>query len=76
ASRQIITRVVKRRERDGLLPMLAPILASGMAYLFYAFYTPTFASLREAIAVKTVTGPTLDWYEESVRYYYLMLETE
>ncbi|KXO92849.1 arabinosyltransferase domain-containing protein [Tsukamurella pulmonis] len=76
ASRQIITRIVKRRKRDGLLPLIAPILASGMAYLFYAFFTPTAASLREAITVKGITGPTLDWYEESVRYYYLMLETE
>ena len=76
ASRQIITRIVKRRGRDGLLPLIAPILASGMAYLFYAFFTPTAAALREAITVKGVTGPTLDWYEEGVRYYYLMLETE
>lgn len=76
ASRQIFTRIVKRRKRDGLLPLIAPILASGMAYLFYAFYTPTFAALREAISVKAVTGPTLEWYEEGVRYYYLMLETE
>ncbi|GAB3135513.1 arabinosyltransferase domain-containing protein [Tsukamurella serpentis] len=76
ASRQIITRIVKRRRRDGLLPVLAPILASGMAYLFYAFYTPTAAALLEAITVKGVTGPTLNWYEEGVRYYYLMLETE
>ncbi|BDH59713.1 hypothetical protein MTP03_46520 [Tsukamurella sp. PLM1] len=76
ASRQIVTRIVKRRKRDGLLPLIAPILASGMAYLFYAFYTPTAAALREAITVKGVTGPTLDWYEEGVRYYYLMLETE
>ncbi|GAA1006677.1 arabinosyltransferase domain-containing protein [Nocardiopsis tropica] len=76
ASRQIVTRVIKRRKRDGLLPLIAPILASGMAYLFYAFFTPTFAALREAIDVKKVTGPTLEWYEEGVRYYYLMLETE
>lgn len=76
ASRQIVTRIVKRRKRDGLLPLIAPILASGMAYLFYAFYTPTAAALMEAISVKGVTGPTLDWYEEGVRYYYLMLETE
>ncbi|TWS23941.1 arabinosyltransferase [Tsukamurella sputi] len=76
ASRQIITRIVKRRGRDGLLPLIAPILASGMAYLFYAFFTPTAAALREAITVKGVTGPTLEWYEEGVRYYYLMLETE
>ncbi|GAA1074759.1 arabinosyltransferase domain-containing protein [Tsukamurella spumae] len=76
ASRQIVTRIVKRRGRDGLLPLVAPILASGTAYLFYAFFSPTFASLREAIAVKGVTGPTLQWYEEGVRYYYLMLETE
>ncbi|KXP13971.1 arabinosyltransferase domain-containing protein [Tsukamurella pseudospumae] len=76
ASRQIVTRIVKRRKRDGLLPLVAPILASGTAYLFYAFFSPTFASLREAITVKGVTGPTLQWYEEGVRYYYLMLETE
>ncbi|WP_019201653.1 arabinosyltransferase domain-containing protein [Tsukamurella sp. 1534] len=76
ASRQIVTRIVKRRKRDGLLPLVAPILASGMAYLFYASFTPSFAALREAIKVKGITGPTLDWYEEGVRYYYLMLETE
>ncbi|MFC7754989.1 arabinosyltransferase domain-containing protein [Tsukamurella soli] len=75
ASRQIITRIVKRRRRDGLLPMIAPLLAAGASYLFYAFYTITLGATREALRVKTVTGPTLAWYEEGVRYYYLMIDT-
>ncbi|MGU3436089.1 arabinosyltransferase domain-containing protein [Actinomycetes bacterium M1A6_2h] len=74
-SRQIVTRIVKRRRRDGLIPMLAPILAAGTAYLYYAFFTLTFAGSVEALKVKTVTGPTLEWFEEGVRYYYLMLDT-
>jgi arabinosyltransferase B len=75
ASRQIVTRILKRRKRDGLLPLVAPILASGTAYLFYAFYTPSLAAILEAVKVKNVTGPTLAWYEEGVRYYYLMIDT-
>ncbi|MDF0531529.1 arabinosyltransferase domain-containing protein [Tsukamurella sp. 8F] len=75
ASRQIITRIVKRRKRDGLVALVAPLLAAGASYLFYAFYTLTLGATREALSVKTVTGPTLEWYEEGVRYYYLMIDT-
>lgn len=75
ASRQIVTRILKRRKRDGLLPLVAPIAAAGASYLFYAFYSPSLASLQEAVRVKSITGPVLEWYEEGVRYYYLMIDT-
>ncbi|MFW0786232.1 arabinosyltransferase domain-containing protein [Gordonia sp. CPCC 206044] len=73
--RPIIKALVTRRTRDGLLPMLAPILAAGTAVLFQIFADQPLMPLLVGNQVATDVGPTLEWWQEPVRYYYLILPT-
>ncbi|NLG48442.1 arabinosyltransferase domain-containing protein [Gordonia sp. (in: high G+C Gram-positive bacteria)] len=73
--RGVVKGIVGRRHRDGLLPMIAPIMAAGTAVLFMIFYAQALAPLLEGNKVATEVGPTEQWWQEPVRYYFLMLQT-
>ncbi|MEO9329217.1 arabinosyltransferase domain-containing protein [Gordonia aurantiaca] len=73
--RPIVKTVVSRRSRDGLLPMLAPILAAGTAVLYQIFFDQPLAPLIAGNKVASDVGPTLEWWQEPIRYYYLILPT-
>ncbi len=73
--RPLITRLTRRRRRDGLLPLVAPILAAGTAVLFEIFADNTLSGIITASKVSSAVGPTLEWWQEPVRFYYLMLPT-
>ncbi|MFZ2509634.1 MAG: arabinosyltransferase domain-containing protein [Gordonia sp. (in: high G+C Gram-positive bacteria)] len=73
--RPVVRSIVARRSRDGLLPMIAPILAGGTSVLFLVFYWQPLQPLLEGSAVATEVGPTQEWWQEPVRYYYLILQT-
>ncbi|GAB18782.1 putative arabinosyltransferase [Gordonia effusa NBRC 100432] len=73
--RPIIKTIVSRRKRDGLLPMLAPIAAAGFAVLYQIGADQSVMPLVDAYKVAADVGPTLEWWEEPVRYYYLILPT-
>ncbi|NED69914.1 arabinosyltransferase, partial [Streptomyces sp. SID10244] len=73
--RPVVKTLVTRRKRDGLLPMLAPVLAAGTAVLYQIFYDQPLMPLIVGNKVATDVGPTLEWWQEPVRYYYLILPT-
>ncbi|RPA12382.1 arabinosyltransferase [Gordonia sp. OPL2] len=73
--RPIVKTLVSRRGRDGLLPMLAPVLAAGTAVLYQIFYDQPLMPLIVGNKVASDVGPTLEWWQEPVRYYYLILPT-
>ncbi|WP_298443952.1 arabinosyltransferase domain-containing protein [Gordonia sp. (in: high G+C Gram-positive bacteria)] len=73
--RPVVRGIVSRRTRDGLLPLLAPLLAAGTAVLFAIFYWQPLMPLIEGSTVASDVGPTLEWWQEPVRYYYLILQT-
>ena len=73
--RPLLKRLMIRRRRDGLWPILVPILASGLVVLYEIFADQTLASIREAIRVNSAVGPTNKWWEEGMRYYMLMNPT-
>ncbi|TYQ02108.1 UNVERIFIED_ORG: arabinosyltransferase B [Gordonia westfalica J30] len=73
--RPIVKTLVSRRRRDGLLPMLAPILAAGTAVLYQIFFDQPLAPLIAGNKVASDVGPTLEWWQEPIRYYYLILPT-
>ncbi|MFM9378953.1 arabinosyltransferase domain-containing protein [Gordonia sp. VNK21] len=73
--RPVVRGIVARRERDGLLPMLAPILAAGTSVLFVIFYAHPLRPLIEGSMVASEVGPTQEWWQEPIRYYYLVLQT-
>ncbi|GEE00314.1 putative arabinosyltransferase B [Gordonia spumicola] len=71
----LVTRLRARRARDGWLPMLVPLLASGVAVLYEIFADQTLASIMEGVRVQGVVGPTNKWWNEGMRYYVLLNPT-
>lgn len=73
--RPIVKTLVSRRKRDGWLAMLAPIAAAGLAVLYEIGADQSLMPLLDAYKVSAAVGPTLEWWEEPIRYYYLILPT-
>ncbi|MGE2716012.1 arabinosyltransferase domain-containing protein [Mycolicibacterium litorale] len=70
-----VARVVSaRRAADGLLPSLAPLLAAVSLVFVLIFRDQTLATVAESVRIKYVVGPTLPWYQEFLRYYFLTVE--
>ncbi|GAA3549435.1 arabinosyltransferase domain-containing protein [Amycolatopsis ultiminotia] len=63
-----LLKLVRQRSGDGWLPMLAPIVASGLLVLVVVFADQTFATVTEATRIRTAVGPNLSWFQELVRY--------
>ncbi|MDL9937657.1 arabinosyltransferase domain-containing protein [Gordonia sp. ABSL1-1] len=75
ALRPLVKRLRIRARRDGLLPLLIPVLAAGMAVLFEIFADQPLAAIREGITVQGIVGPTNKWWTEGMRYYILLNPT-
>jgi len=74
--RPMVRTVVVRGRRIGShLALLAPVLAAGTMVLISVFGVQSLASVLEAIRVRGEIGPNHSWFEEFVRYYYLMQPT-
>ncbi|MGV9670652.1 arabinosyltransferase domain-containing protein [Gordonia sp. NPDC003504] len=75
ALRPIVTRLRYRIRRDGWLPVLVPILASGLLVLYEIFADQPLASILEGVKVQGIVGPTNKWWTEAMRYYILQNPT-
>ncbi len=70
-----ITRIVSARRRsDGLAATLLPLLASASLVAVIVFRDQTLATVAESVRIKYVVGPTIPWYQEFLRYYFLTVE--
>ncbi|WP_333617770.1 arabinosyltransferase domain-containing protein [Dietzia sp.] len=79
-ARPILGAVIGRSRASGgglrsIVPLVAPILAAGTTVLVVVFGDQSIAAVREAIRVRGEIGPNLAWYQEFVRYYYLLIQT-
>ncbi|WP_408642162.1 arabinosyltransferase domain-containing protein [Speluncibacter jeojiensis] len=74
-ARAVVRIIVRRRREAGTLPLLAPLLAAGTVVLVAVFADQTLATVRESTRVRSIIGPNLAWYQEFIRYYYLMVQT-
>ncbi|MDV8056643.1 MULTISPECIES: arabinosyltransferase domain-containing protein [unclassified Rhodococcus (in: high G+C Gram-positive bacteria)] len=70
--RPLVMIVVKRARQVGLLAVLAPLVASGLAVLIAIFADQTLATVLEATRVRSAIGPNVPWFEERVRWDALM----
>lgn len=70
-----IARIIgRRRARDGLLAPLA-VLAAALSVIFViVFRDQTLATVVESARIKYVVGPTISWYQDFLRYYFLTVE--
>ncbi|MEP9395584.1 MULTISPECIES: arabinosyltransferase domain-containing protein [Gordonia] len=60
---------------SGLVPLLAPLAAAAGLVVMVVFRDQSLATVAEALRVRETVGPTLSWYQEFLRYYYLTLTT-
>lgn len=70
-----VTHIVSvRRAADGVLPALAAFAAAASLVFVVVFRDQTLATVAESVRIKYVVGPTVPWYQEFLRYYYLTVE--
>ena len=74
-ARAIARTIARRRVTDGLLAPVAALLASLTLILVVVFRDQTLATVAESARIKYVVGPTIAWYQEFLRYYFLTVET-
>ncbi|WP_210756664.1 arabinosyltransferase domain-containing protein [Gordonia paraffinivorans] len=75
SARPMLRILVRRRRENGLLPLLAPILGACAAVVIVVFRDQTLATVFEALRIRYTVGPTLAWYQELLRYYFLAVNT-
>ncbi len=66
-----------RRATDEPAAQLAPLatfLASASLIFVVVFRDQTLAAVAESARIKYVVGPTIPWYQEFLRYYFVMVE--
>lgn len=73
-AKPIIQEIVRRRGSAGVLASVLPILAAGSVPLLLAFADQPFASLPAMQHAHSV-GPDVDWWNEYIRYQYLMMDS-
>ena len=73
-ARAIARNIRFRRPTDGLLAQIAPLAASLSLIFVIVFRDQTLATVAESARIKYVVGPTIAWYQEFLRYYFLTVE--
>lgn len=74
-ARAIARMIARRRAADGLLAPLAVLAASLSLIAVVVFRSQTLATVAESARIKYKVGPTIAWYQEFLRYYFLTVES-
>jgi arabinosyltransferase A len=70
-----VARIIRsRRALDGLLAPLAALAASLALIFVVVFRDQTLATVAESARIKYKVGPTIPWYQDFLRYYFLTVE--
>ncbi|MGZ6777648.1 MAG: arabinosyltransferase domain-containing protein [Mycobacterium sp.] len=62
------------RQNGGLLAQIAPLAAALSLIFVIVFRDQSLATVAESARIKYVVGPTIAWYQEFLRYYFLTVE--
>jgi arabinosyltransferase A len=73
-ARAIARIVSQRRPLDGIAASLVPLAAAASLLFVIVFRDQTLATVAESVRIKYVVGPTIPWYQEFLRYYFLTVE--
>ena len=74
-ARPIARIILRRKATDGLLAPLAVLAASLSLITIVVFRSQTLATVAESARIKYKVGPTIAWYQEFLRYYFLTVES-
>ena len=73
-ARAVAAIIRRRRAVDGIVAPLATVLSSVSLVFVIVFRDQTLATVAESARIKYVVGPTIAWYQEFLRYYFLTVE--
>ncbi|MGU3654250.1 arabinosyltransferase domain-containing protein [Mycolicibacterium sp. A43C] len=73
-ARAVTRMIAARRPAQGLLAQLAPLGAAAAVVFVVVFRDQTLATVAESARIKYTVGPTIAWYQEFLRYYFLTVE--
>lgn len=73
-ARTIAQLIRQRRPVDGIAAPLAVLAAAASVVLVVVFRSQTAATVAESARIKYKVGPTIAWYQEFLRYYFLTVE--
>ncbi len=74
-ARAIAQIIRRRRATDGLLAPLLVLAASLSLTTVVVFRSQTLATAAESVRIKYKVGPTIAWYQDWLRYYFLTVES-
>jgi arabinosyltransferase A len=74
-SRAIARAIRRRRDIDGLLAPLLVLAAALSLITVVVFRSETLATVAESARIKYKVGPTIAWYQDWLRYYFLTVES-
>lgn len=74
-SRAIARTIRRRRDTDGLLAPLLVLAAALSLITVVVFRSETLATVAESARIKYKVGPTIAWYQDWLRYYFLTVES-
>ncbi|MGE2816325.1 arabinosyltransferase domain-containing protein [Mycobacterium heidelbergense] len=74
-ARAIARTIRRRRATDGLLAPLLVLGASLSLITLVVFRSQTLATVAESARIKYKVGPTIAWYQDFLRYYFLTVES-
>ncbi|HME14247.1 MAG TPA: arabinosyltransferase domain-containing protein [Mycobacterium sp.] len=74
-ARPIAQIIMRRKATDGLLAPLAVLAASLSLITVVVFRSETLATVAESARIKYKVGPTIAWYQDWLRYYFLTVES-
>ncbi|HWF28664.1 MAG TPA: arabinosyltransferase domain-containing protein [Mycobacterium sp.] len=74
-ARAIAQAIRRRRPTDGLLAPVAVLAASFSLITVVVFRSQTLATVAESARIKYEVGPTIAWYQDFLRYYFLTVES-
>ena len=71
---RIISARRSHEHRAGVVAQLAPLAAALSLIFVVIFRDQTLATVAESARIKYVVGPTIAWYQDFLRYYFLTVE--
>jgi len=74
-ARAIAVVIRRRRATDGVLAPLAVLAAALSLITVVVFRSQTLATVAESVRIKYEVGPTIAWYQDFLRYYFLTVES-
>ncbi|MGA8545866.1 MAG: arabinosyltransferase domain-containing protein, partial [Mycobacterium sp.] len=74
-ARAIARIIAQRRAADGVLAPLGVLAASLSLITIVVFRSQTLATVAESARIKYKVGPTIAWYQDFLRYYFLTVES-